>query len=167
MRNRSKIVWTLGVFALATAAVQIKVQLKAQPAPQDASGTIVIVLKNGKQQSFNLADVARIEFNHPSSIVAAPGRARFFGDWTVGDGSGGTFVITLKPDGSAHKTIDSGADGTWTVANGEAQILWTDGWHDVIRKAGTKFQKAAFRPGQALSGTPDNVADAHKHPEPN
>jgi hypothetical protein len=107
MRSQLKIVWTLGVFALATASAQ----LSAVPAPQNDTGTIVIVLKNGKQQSFSLADVARIEFNQPASLASVPGRARFFGDWTVGDGTGGTFIITLKPDGSAHKTLSN--PGRW------------------------------------------------------
>lgn len=164
MRNRSKIVWTLGVLALATIAVQ----LQAQPSPQAESGSIVIVLKNGKQQTFSLADVARIEFNTGAGMAAAvPGRARFMGDWTVGDGAGGTFTITLKPDGSAHKTIGSSSDGTWTVVNGEAQIAWADGWHDAIRKAGSRYQKAAYSPGHSFSDKPDNVAKADKHAEVN
>lgn len=161
MRNRSEVLVILAVLALATAS-----RLSAMAAPQNDKGTIVIVLKNGKQETFNVADVARIEFNTSTSIAAAPGRARFFGDWTVGDGTGGTFKITLKPDGSAHKTLgDSG--GTWTVINGEAEIAWDDGWHDVIRKAGSRYQKAAYAPGTSLSGKPNNVADAQKRAEVN
>ncbi len=161
MQNSSKIVWTLAGLALTIAA-----QLVAVSPPQNDSGTIVIVLKNGKQQSFNLSEVARIEFNQPANLVAAPGRARFFGDWTVGDGAGGKFTITLRPDGSAHKT-QGGSSGTWTVVNGDAQISWDDGWHDVIRKAGSKFEKAAYAPGASLSDKPNNVADARKHAEVN
>jgi hypothetical protein len=72
----------------------------------------------------------------------------------------------LKPDGSAHKTMGNGS-GSWTVVNSEAQISWDDGWHDVIRKNGSKFEKAAYAPGVSLSGKPDNVADARKHAEVN
>lgn len=162
MRNRSEVLVILAVLALGTAS-----QLSAMAAPQNDNGTIVIVLKNGKQETFNVADVARIEFNTATSMAAAPGRARFFGDWTVGDGAGGTFTITLKSDGSAHKTLGDSGGGTWTVVNGEAQITWDDGWHDVIRKAGSKYQKAAYAPGSSLSGKPSNVANAQKHPEVN
>ena len=162
MRDRWRIVWVLGALALVTRAVR----LNAKPAAPDDSGTIVIVLKNGKQQSFSLADVARIEFNTSAGAPLVRGRSRFLGDWTVGDGAGGKFTITLKPDGSAHKTI-GGHDGTWTVVDGEAQITWEDGWHDAIRKAGAKFQKVAYSPGTAFSDKPNNVADAEKHAEPN
>jgi len=161
MLHPTKVLWIISTFVLATAA-----QLTAAPAPQNDSGSIVIVLKNGKTQSFNLSEVARIEFNQPGSLAAAPGRARFYGDWTVGDGAGGKFTITLRADGSAHKTMGDGS-GTWTLANGEAQISWDDGWHDVIRKAGAKYEKAAYAPGASLTGKPDNVADARKHAEVN
>jgi len=160
MPYRWKIV--LGAFALAMAGTL----LNAKPAPQDESGTIVIVLKNGKQQTFNVADVARIEFNTAANTSVVRGRARFLGDWTVGNGAGGTFTITLKSDGSAHKTLGSGG-GTWTVVNGEAQITWDDGWHDAIRKVGAKYQKAAYSPGATFSDKPNNVTDAVKHAEPN
>ena len=163
MSSCSKVLFMVAGLCLVTVVAPVH----AVPAPQNDTGTIVIVLKNGKQQSFNLADVARIDFNQPTNLAAAPGRVRFLGDWTVGDGAGGEFTITLKSNGSAHKTIGSSSGGTWTVVNGEAQITWDDGWHDVIRRNGSKYQKAAYSPGASLSGKPDNVADAHKHPEVN
>jgi hypothetical protein len=163
MRNWWKRVVVCGALALVAAAAQPN----AKAAPQGEGGTIVIVLKNGKQQSFNLADVARIEFNTGAATSMVRGRARFLGDWTVGDGAGGTFTITLKSDGTAHKSMGSGSGGTWTVVNGEAQITWDDGWHDAIRKVGAKFQKVAYAPGTTFSDTPANVADAEKHAEPN
>ena len=72
---------------------------------------------------------------------------------------GGTFSITLKPEGKAEKTLGS-RDGTWTVVNGEARVSWQDGWHDVIRKVGNKYQKAAFGPGSSFDDEPSNVAQA-------
>lgn len=160
MHDRWKFVWLLGALSFATAA-----QLNAMPSgPED--GTMVIILRNGTQQSFNLADVARIEINTAASTALVRGRARFLGDWTVGDGTGGKFTITLKSDGSAHKTT-GGPNGTWAVVNGEAEITWEDGWRDAIRKVGSKFQKAAYSPGTTFSDKPNNVADAEKHAEPN
>ncbi|HUI43149.1 MAG TPA: hypothetical protein VL523_14395 [Terriglobia bacterium] len=168
MRNRWKIAAALGAFALATGALGTgAVQLNAKPAAQDDSGIMAMVLNNGKQRSFGLADVARIEFNTAASPTPVLGRARFLGEWTVGDGAGGKFMITLKSDGSAHKTMGDRRGGTWTVVNGEARITWDDGWHDAIRKAGSKYEKAAYSPGHSFSDEPDNVADAVKHPEPN
>jgi len=162
MRSDSKVFFMVAGLCLVTLGAPVN----AVPAPHNDTGTIVIVLKNGNQQSFNLADVARIEFNQPTNLAAAPGRARFYGDWTVGDGTGSTFVITLKPDGSAHKTAGSGS-GKWTLVDGAAQIAWDDGWHDVIRREGSKYQKAAYSPGTSLSGKPNNVTDARKHAEVN
>jgi len=162
-RHRTKMVWGLGALALAVLAAP----LNGKPAEQEGGGTIVIDLKNGKQQTFNLADVARIEFNTASAAPIEWGRARFLGDWTVGDGMGGSFTITLKSDGTAHKTMGDQPNGTWTVANGEARITWDDGWHDAIRRVGGKFQKVAYSPGTTFSDRPSNVADAVKHAEPN
>ena len=133
----------------------------AQPAEKAASddpGKIVIIFKDGHQQSFRVADVARIEFGESTRSTSA-GSVRFMGRWKVGDGAGGTFYITLKPEGKAEKTLGS-HDGTWTVVNGEARVSWQDGWHDVIRKAGNKYQKAAYGPGASLDGDPSNIAQA-------
>ncbi len=135
----------------------------AKPTPKPAEGsdqgTIVIVFKDGHQQRFRLADVARIEFSQPSRSASTVGSARFLGRWKVGDGAGGTFYITLKPDGKAEKTLGS-HDGTWSVVNGEARVSWRDGWHDIIRKVGSKYQKAAYSPGSSLDSDPSNVAEA-------
>jgi len=120
---------------------------------------IVIIFKDGHQQSFRVADVARIEFNQPTRSTSAVSSARFQGRWKVGDGAGGTFYITLKPEGKAEKTLGS-RDGTWTVVNGEARVSWQDGWHDVIRKVGNKYQKVAFSPGSSLDAEPSNMAQA-------
>ncbi|MGO8792366.1 MAG: hypothetical protein ACLQVL_33970 [Terriglobia bacterium] len=153
MRIPTKAVWILGtlVFVAPLAA--------AKTAAAVESGSIVIVFKDGHQQSFRLADIARIDFNSPTEKASA-GQARFLGQWRVGDGIGGTFVITLKPEGVAHKTTGS-ADGMWTVVNNEVRIAWDDGWHDIIRKNNNnKYEKAAYKPGSSLSGPPENVAEA-------
>jgi hypothetical protein len=46
------------------------------------------------------------------------------------------------------------------VEHGEARISWDDGWHDVIRKAGSKHEKVAFAPGKNFDAEPDNITDA-------
>jgi hypothetical protein len=156
MRSLGKVFWILVVlvFAAATASP------KPKPAAEDGSGTIVIVFKDGSQRSFRLADIARIEFDSSAGTAAAAGRARFLGQWKVGDGTGRTFSIILKPDGVARKSIGSNEKGSWTVVNGEARITWDDGWHDVLRKVGNKYQKVAFAPGSAFTDQPANVTDA-------
>ena len=152
MRYVTKTVWILGMLVFVAPLAAPKAATEVEP------GSIVIVFRDGRQQSFRLADIARIEFNSPAE-KASVGQARFLGEWKVGNGAGGTFFITLKPDGVAHKTLNS-VDGTWTVVNGEAHIAWDDGWQDIIRKVGGRYEKVAYSPGSSLSGPPNNVAEA-------
>jgi len=130
-----------------------------QASTTDDQAKIVIIFKDGHQQSFRVADVARIEFSQSARSISTASSVRFVGRWKVGDGAGGTFYITLKPEGKAEKTLGS-RDGTWTVVNSEARVSWQDGWHDVIRKVGSKYQKAAFSPGSSLDDEPSNLAQA-------
>ncbi len=137
--------------------------------PPAKGNAIVIVFKDGRQQSFNMADVARIEFKNAPAVTAAKATAptpakpvrlsRFVGRWTLGDGQGGKFYITLEADGNAKKSLGS-THGTWTVVNDEARITWDDGWHDIIRKVGSHYKKFAYGPGKDFVGDPDNEADA-------
>lgn len=140
----------IGLLAIGMFAPTLLGQSKAQ---------MVIVFKDGRRQSFSLLDIARIEFQDTAGITSSGGSARFLGRWKVGDGAGGIFEITLKPEGKAHKTLGQ-AEGTWTVENGEARVTWKDGWKDLIRKSGHKYQKLAFRPGTSFDDSPNNVADA-------
>jgi len=137
-------------------------------AQKKASGnTLVIVFKDGHRQTFNLADIARVEF--PGASAAAdrdsrdanqPPRGRFIGKWEVGDGAGSTFEITLKEDGEAYRSLGR-MHGKWAYVNGGAEITWDDGWQDAIRRVGSHFQKFAYGAGKKFTDTPDNVADAH------
>jgi hypothetical protein len=129
-------------------------------------GDIVVSRERG-QRSFRLSETQSFEFTTSASAAFAPSRNHFVGKWRVGQGPGaGDFYITLEANGEAHKTL--GADhGTWTVVDGEARIEWDDGWHDVIRKVGTKHEKIAFEPGKSFSETPNNVTAAvNTTPEP-
>jgi len=131
------------------ASTQIaRIDLKAPP---------TIVYKNGRQERIQAA-IERIEFGEAHE-AALPGRAHYIGKWDVGDGAGGKFHITLDSDGDARKSIGS-THGTWTLVDGEAHIAWDDGWHDIIRKKGSKHEKLAFEPGKGFEGTPSNVAEA-------
>jgi len=126
----------------------------------------IVMFKDGHQKSFSLGEVARIEFSPLGGNDSQFGRNHFLGKWEVGDGAGSNFFITLESNGEARKTLGS-SHGTWTVVDGEARISWDDGWHDVIRKAGTRHEKVAFAPGKSFSDDPDNVANARNTtPEP-
>jgi hypothetical protein len=156
----------------------------AAPSPADDRGSVVIVYKDGHRQSLSMAEIARIDVKPPAAIVykdghreklpaeidriefgasevaMMPSRGHFVGKWQVGEGdNGGTFYITLDPDGTARKTLGP-PHGTWTLVDGEARITWDDGWHDAIRKVGTKHEKRAFEPGKSFDDTPSNVTAA-------
>jgi hypothetical protein len=125
----------------------------------------VVVLKDGRRESFSAADLTSMEFNSSIGKVP-PGRNHFVGKWEVGEGNGINFFITLEPDGSARKTIGS-SHGTWSLIDGEARIAWDDGWHDAIRKIGSKHEKRAYAPGKSFSDEPSNVTDARNtNPQP-
>lgn len=146
---------------LATAGT---ISAAAAPATaKPAQSTIVIIFKDGHRQTFNLADIARVEF--AGSDLAAggaplgPSRAHFFGKWEVGQGNGDNFYITLHEDGTALRSLGD-EHGTWKYVNGEAQVTWDDGAKDAIRKVGSDFQKFAYGEGKSFTGTADNVTNA-------
>jgi hypothetical protein len=180
MRNRASIAWFLGMLGLAAGIANAR----PQPASEEEHNAIVVIFKDGHQQSFPAADVARLELKPPQFVfrdssrhslsggeitriefksaatsVSTLGQNHFIGKWRCGDGAGGTFLITLLRNGEARKTIGS-TRGSWTVVNGEAHISWDDGWHDIIRKVDTGHEKAAFAPGRSLSEEPTNIATA-------
>ncbi len=129
----------------------------------DLTAPARIVYKDGHREKLR-ADIDRIEFSEASAMT--PGRSHFIGKWEVGQGNGDNFFITLNSDGTAKKTLGS-PHGTWTLVDGEARITWDDGWHDAIRKRGTKHEKAAFEPGRSFDDDPTNVTEARNtEPKP-
>jgi len=146
---------------LAVAALALPLSGFAQKAtaPKDEQNALVITFKDGRQRSFLMSDIARIEVNTSSAAVPTVAKVRFLGKWKVGEGNGSAFYITLEPDGVAHKTIGS-SHGTWTTVDNEARISWDDGWHDAIRKVGSRYEKVAFSPGKSFTSDPDNVTKA-------
>jgi hypothetical protein len=125
---------------------------------------VTIIFKDGRKQTLSANDGARLEFES-SAGAALPGRYHFVGKWEVGDGNGSNFFITLEENGEAKKSSGDSHHGTWTVADGEAHISWDDGWHDAIRKVGSKHEKVAFEPGRSFGDMPSNVTAA-KNTEP-
>lgn len=137
-------------------------------ANKSGSAQIVIVFKDGHRQTFNLADVARLEFSGTGGIpivdaaptpAGAPPRGHFLGKWDVGDGAGGTFYITLDDDGTAWRSLHR-VHGKWAYVNGEARVTWDDGAMDAIRRIGGQDKKFAYRAGKSFTDEPDNVTDA-------
>jgi len=141
----------------------------ARPAapPKSSGSTIVIVFKDGHRQTFNLADIERVEFPAPALSASdsgsanpnAPPRGHFVGKWECGDGNGSNFYITLKDGGDAMRSIGD-MHGRWDYVNGEARVTWDDGAQDAIRKVGIHFQKFAYRSGKSFTDQPDNVTNA-------
>jgi hypothetical protein len=153
MRNIAVIVSVLGSLAAAPVSAQ-----SISPS-QSQRNSLVVVFKDGHQQSFPMSDVARIEFQTPPTIVSNAGQGRFLGEWKVGDCAGGYFKITLDRDGAAKKTLGS-PHGTWVVADGEARVTWEDGGRDTIRRAGNGYEKAWFAAGRSYDEDPTCTASA-------
>jgi hypothetical protein len=154
----TRIICLLGIFILPAVAAP-----KSNSA-RSATDSIVIVFKDGHQQSFSMADIARIEFNTPTSPASASvGINRFLGKWTVGEGRGmnSNFTIDLKRNGVAEKSLGS-THGSWIVVDGEARITWDDGWRDVIRRVGERYEKVAHAPGTTFVDQSDNITDARR-----
>lgn len=159
----------VGLLFVLTSASQVKAESSSA-----GGGNIVIVFKDGHQQSFPLSSILRIDFKDVTGTQSSsgatparvPGRKRFLGKWQVGEGNGDHFYIELDDNGEAKKSIGAG-HGTWVYVNGEARISWDDGWRDVIRKSGIHYQKYAYEPGKSLSDTPSNVTEAmNPNPKP-
>jgi hypothetical protein len=163
MRKLFRLSGVVTLLCLAVAASYAAPPTAQKPAP----GTIVIVFKDGHRQSFNLSDIDRVEFGAVSGYAASgessspgqPSRGRFLGKWECGDGSGGTFYITLNEDGSAWRSLRS-VGGHWVYVDGEARVTWNDGAQDAIRKVGSQYQKFAYVKGKLFTDDPDNVTAA-------
>jgi hypothetical protein len=158
-----KIVRSAGLAAILLLTVS-SVFAAPPPATKGVPGTIVIVFKDGHRQSFNLADIDRVEFptsdqGASMSSASGPSRGHFIGRWECGDGNGGTFYITLEEDGNARRSIGD-EHGRWSYVNGEALIKWDDGLGDAIRKVGGGYQKSAYTAGKAFTDVPANVTNA-------
>lgn len=173
------------LLAFATAILVSAVTVLAQSPPAGEHESITIIFNDGHRQSISLDDITRIEFKSAPVVVFKDGRQQnlrfadveriefssfskdsplrrnhFVGKWEVGiTAGGGNFFITLDPDGEAHKSLGE-SHGTWTVVDGEARISWDDGWHDAIRKVGSKHEKRAYAPGKTFSDKPSNVTNA-------
>jgi hypothetical protein len=139
---------------------------KTPQTPRSAPAQIVIVFKDGHRQTFNLSEVARVEF--PSTVESssdtgsssfAPSRGHFLGKWEVGDGAGNNFFITLHDDGDAMRSMGD-VHGKWVYVDGEARVTWDDGAQDAIRKAGTGYKKYAYESGKSFTDMPANVTGA-------
>lgn len=142
-------------------ALLLAIPVGVAAATAATGNSIVIVFKDGRQQAYSMADIERIEFKTPTSAAAVAGANSFAGKWRVGEGNGGSFYITLNRDGTASKSIGA-SHGTWTIVDNEARISWDDGWHDAIRKNGTKYEKRAFEAGKSFTDVPSNVTEARR-----
>ncbi len=153
-------------FAGMAAALALAIPAIGWAAPQKAApGSIVIVFKDGHRQTFNLAEIERVEFptsGEPSAAASSaglPSRNRYLGSWEVGDGTGSNFEIRLNEDGSAYRSIGN-VRGTWVYVDGEARVTWNDGNKDCIRKVGTIYRKFAYSMGKSFTSDPDNETNA-------
>jgi hypothetical protein len=161
MRKLMQMASVVGALVLAAQAANPK----PRPTPQNESTSseptsVVIIFKDGHQETYAMADIARIEYK--SAVDSTLGPDHFLGRWEAGDGNSGTFFITFEPDGEATRSLGA-SHGIWTIVGDEARISWDDGWHDVIREVGDKQQeKLAFAPDTTFEDKPTNVAAARR-----
>ena len=164
MRLLAKIFSLTAILALVAPAATPK---SPKSPAADEGRTMVIVFKDGHQQTYRMDEITRIEFSSPVAATAM-GSAHFMGVWRVGMGGGSseTFLIKLKSNGVAEKSTGDDRGGTWSVVGGEARCRWNDGWTDVIRKVGGRWVKDAYEAGRSLDEPPSNTAAA-VYTEPN
>jgi len=143
--------------------------LPRPPPRRVALATIVIVFKDGHRQAFNLSEIVRVEFPAGGDAAAytsdsrLPSRSHFLGKWEVGDGSGGTFYITIYDDGNAMRSMAACTAGGSTKT-ARPRVTWDDGPHDAIRKVGSRYQKFAYVAGKSFTEIPDNVTKPTTRP---
>lgn len=159
--------FVIGFMASAVMLTSLVPAIAQRRAGAGGTGQIVVVFKDGHRQSFNMADIARIEFPGGGLVAdagptppGAPPRGHFLGKWQVGDGMGNTFYITLNDDGTAWRSLRR-VHGRWAYVNGEARVKWDDGAQDCIRRQDGQDKKFAYRAGKAFTDEPDNVTEAH------
>jgi outer membrane protein assembly factor BamB len=91
----------------------------------------------------------------------------FIGQWDIGrpkDGGKPNFVMTFNADFTARKSHVPQTTGEWQMVNGEARVIWSDGWRDIIRREGNRYRKIAIRPGSDFDSGPANTESADKLP---
>lgn len=106
----------------------------------------------------------RIEQGAKPSKPPVP-QSEFVGKWEIGKTATkpeGNFLMTLRADGTASKSHVPSSTGRWQVVNGEARVVWSEGWRDIIRPDGEGYRKIAFRPGTDFDSQPSNIETAVK-----
>ncbi|MCA9043191.1 MAG: PQQ-binding-like beta-propeller repeat protein [Planctomycetaceae bacterium] len=107
----------------------------------------------------------RIEQGKSRPRDPEPSLADFVGDWDIGRNSTtgkAVFVMSLRADGTARKSHVPSSTGTWKVVNGEARVVWSEGWRDIIRRTGDHYRKIAFEPGKDFDFPASNTDTAVK-----
>ncbi|MBN2137486.1 MAG: hypothetical protein JW720_06745 [Sedimentisphaerales bacterium] len=113
----------------------------------------------------SLAGLASPEATEGQAADKDTGWKVFVGRWSIGapqPTGGPPFVMTLKEDFSAKKSHVPRATGKWEYVDGEARVVWDDGWRDIIRPEGQTYLKIAFGPGTNFDSPPNNTASAEK-----
>ena len=112
--------------------------------------------------------VYRIEKGKKQANPPPATAQEFVGDWEIGRNpkSGKiAFVMSLRSDMTARKSHVPNSTGRWEVVNGEARIVWSEGWRDIIRREGDRYRKIAFEPGKDFDSTSANEESAERKGE--
>ena len=71
--------------------------------------------------------------------------------------------MSLLDDGTAKKSHVPNP-GKWEVINGEARVIWSEGWRH-LRRDVNGYRKIAFGPGKDFDSEASNTDTAHKAEE--
>lgn len=78
----------------------------------------------------------------------------FTGIWEFSDEDGDTFLVQIAEDHTVRSNYAKGENaivpekGFWRVSGNELQILYNNGWMDILRSTKSGYNKTAFRPGE-------------------
>ncbi|MHC4545435.1 MAG: 3-keto-disaccharide hydrolase [Planctomycetota bacterium] len=129
----------------------------------DSRGILALQLRSGPPMKVQFKDIRLKHLG--TQETNQTGWREFIGQWAIGvskTSGGSRFVMTLNEDFSARKSHVPSSTGKWEYVNGEARVVWSEGWRDIIRPEGGKHRKIAFRPGTDFDSAPDNTESAEK-----
>ena len=84
------------------------------------------------------------------------------GRWKIFHSDGRPIFVTVLPDGKATCTGAEATEGNWKLNQGRLDLVWSDGWRDLIVVEGKGYRKWGYAPKASLDSPPGNKTAAYK-----